>query len=216
MLKNQEIYDSDTIFWAVALLSQQLWCWGQDISRPEGNRLLQVGFDRIPPPEEEKDSSSSVYRLNIPGGRNVILRGFGVFYGDEKFGGVFFPRYEFLPRYTPTSILEKPPWLKGDLPSLALPSPAQRIPFVSLVLDLIEWIRIYEMEIVDQLGVEYRRSTLDLWDDGRRLVIPAEEVIRSWRLLGIAISADSDAFIESLAKEGTSNVEDAEFIPISN
>ena len=58
---------------AVGLLSQQAWCWGRDVLRPEGNWLLEVGFDRIEPPND-RNECSSVYSLELPDERCVVLR----------------------------------------------------------------------------------------------------------------------------------------------
>ena len=41
---------SSVIDHAVGLLSQQIWCWGRDILRSEGNWLLHQGFTRLEPP----------------------------------------------------------------------------------------------------------------------------------------------------------------------
>ena len=37
-----------------ALLNQQCWFWGQDVRRAEGNLLLELGFQRQRPPEEQQ------------------------------------------------------------------------------------------------------------------------------------------------------------------
>ena len=38
---------------SVDLFSQQIWCWGRDILRTEGNWLIHYGFDGIYPPAEK-------------------------------------------------------------------------------------------------------------------------------------------------------------------
>lgn len=38
---------------AISLLSQQAWCWGRDVIRPEGNWLVEIGFDRVEPPADQ-------------------------------------------------------------------------------------------------------------------------------------------------------------------
>ena len=44
-------------------MSQQLWCWGRDIKSPQGNLLMNYGFERHR--ESGKGSSgSSCYRLD--------------------------------------------------------------------------------------------------------------------------------------------------------
>ena len=186
---DQQSTKPDLIDHAVGLLSQQAWCWGRDIQRPEGNWLLEIGFDRIEPPADRKNCSS-VYSLQLPRGRCVVLRGFGAFYGDRRRGGVFLPRYEFWPRYTKHATLECPPWSHADLPRWNVPTESQRNCCASLTVDFIDWIRPYEVNIVALLGIEYRRSTLVKWDNGKRPITPAEEMARAWRLLGFAISED--------------------------
>ncbi|CAL1124903.1 unnamed protein product [Cladocopium goreaui] len=170
-----------------AILFALILAWGS--KWPQGNWLLELGFDRIEPPVD-RDGCSSVYTLMLPCQRCVVLRGFGVFYGAVLRGGIFLPRFEFLPRYTTHATLELPPWSDEDLPKLSVPKDSQQCDSVSLTLELIDWIRNYESTIVKHLGVEYRRSTLLRWDNGKRTIVPAEEMARAWRLLGISIAED--------------------------
>ncbi|MFG0287575.1 MAG: hypothetical protein ACF8CQ_05360 [Rhodopirellula sp. JB044] len=179
---------------AIGLLSQQVWCWGQDILRPEGNWLLEIGFERLRPPTDRKNCSS-VYVLELPHGRRVVLRGFGVFYGDETRGGVFLRRFEFQPKYTEQPKLDCPPWSDEDLPSLSPPNDSQRNVCASLTLDLIDWIRAYEVNIVEQLGIEYRRQTLAKWNNGERPFTPAEKFASAWRGLSFQIAANFDSYL---------------------
>ena len=178
---------------AIGLLSQQVWCWGQDILRPKGNWLLETGFARLTPPEDRKDCSS-VYALELPGKRCVVLRGFGVFYGDQDHGGVFLPRYEFHPRYTTHSTLDCPPWSDSDLPMLCRPTDSQRHACATLTLELIDWIRSYEVNIIDRLGIAYRRQTLAKWNNGKRPYTPAEKFASAWRALSFQVAANFDAY----------------------
>ena len=182
----------DPIEHAVGLLSQQAWCWGRDILRPEGNWLLEIGFARLKPPADRKDCSS-VYALELPRGRCVVLRGFGVFYGDLRHGGVFL-RYEFQPKYTTHATLDCPPWSDSDLPNISPPTDSQRNVCVSLTLDLIDWIRAYEVNIVEQLGIAYRQSTLVQWDNGKRPFTPAEKFASAWRALSFQVAANFDTY----------------------
>ena len=178
----------------VRLLSQQVWCWGRDIRRPEGNWLLEIGFDRIEPPAD-REECSSVYALSMPRKRCVVLRGFGVFYGDGHLGGVFLPRFKFQPCYTTQATLDCPPWSHADLPTLNIPTESQEFACATLTLDLIDWIRGYEVNIADQLGVEYRRSTLIEWDNGRRPIVPAEHVASAWRELSFRVASNFHVFL---------------------
>ena len=180
----------DFVKQAVSLLSQELWCLGRDIVRPEGNWLLEIGFHRTRPPAE-RQGCSSVYSLDLSVGRSVLLRGFGVFYGDSQHGGVFLPRYDFIPQYTSLATLDGLPWTPRDLSSLTAPTVEQLPHCTSLVLDLVNWLQAYEEQIVDRLGIEYRRSSLAGWDNGERLVTPAAEMARAWQNIGGSIAEGS-------------------------
>ena len=111
---------SELLKHAEGLLSQQIWCWGCDIMRPEGNWLIEIGFKRIEPPDNRSDCPS-VYSLELPRGQCIVLRGFGVFFGDPEYGSIFVPRYEFQPKYTTQPALDCPPWSDEDLPALHMP-----------------------------------------------------------------------------------------------
>ncbi|MEM6979279.1 MAG: hypothetical protein AAF539_06380 [Planctomycetota bacterium] len=178
---------------AIGLLSQQAWCWGRDVVRSDGNWLLEIGFSRLTPPGD-RVNCSSVYVLELPNRHCIVLRGFGVFYGDRQRGGVFLPRYEFSPKYTTDSMLRCPPWSAEDLPVLQAPTKTQRCVCASLTLDLIDWIRSYEVNIVDQLGIEYRREALMRWDNGKHPFTPAERFASAWRELSFQIAADFDSY----------------------
>ena len=187
--------ENEIIRRALALLNQQLWCWGRDILRPEGNWLLEIGFRRIEPPAERL-KSSSVYTLELPNGRSVILRGFGSFYGCSERGGVFLHRYTFPPNYTRLTSLESPPWDVEDLPEWNRPTDSQSNNLAALTLDMIDWIQNYEERIVKDLGLEYRRSILSCWKHAKDPIIPAEEMANAWKMLGDSISKDPGCLIE--------------------
>ncbi|MEM1068923.1 MAG: hypothetical protein AAGG48_23030 [Planctomycetota bacterium] len=188
-----QVESGEPIEHAIHLLSQQVWCWGKDITRGEGNWLLEIGFDRIKPPED-RDECSSVYVLRLPEGRSVILRGFGVYFSDSHRGGVFLPRFQFRPQYTSTATLECPPWSDSDLPDLDAPTDAQRQDCVSLTVELLDWIGSYEQGIADRLGTEYRRSSLQQWDNGERVIIPAALMAEAWRQLSVRVADDFEAY----------------------
>lgn len=179
---------------AICLLDQQAWCWGRDVLRTAGNWLVQLGFQRLKPPAS-RSKCASVYSLELPQDRCVVLRGFGVFYGDRKHGGVFLPRYEFQPCFTEQAVLEQPPWSGDDLPPLGPPTQAQRHACATLTLGLIDWIREYEVTVTQCLGTDYRRETLVEWDNGERCCIPAEQFASAWRELSFQVAANFDAFL---------------------
>lgn len=76
------------------LLHQQCTLWGHDVRRPEGNLLLQQGFERVRSPKTI--AGCSQYTLPLEGGLRLRLWGFGLFVGGDE--GVYVNRYNFMPR----------------------------------------------------------------------------------------------------------------------
>ena len=179
---------------ASRLLSQQVWCWGRDIERSEGNWLMEIGFDRIEP-EFKCDHCDSIYTLELPSGKRVMLRAFGVFYGNDQKEGIYLPRYDFLPKYSRRLNIKNPPWEKKDLPKLNYPNNLEVSNCIFLVSELVNWIRTYEENVVNILGLDYRKSTLLEWIKIRGLVIPAEDMISEWKFLETQISEDSPLIV---------------------
>lgn len=163
--------------------NQQCWCWGRDILRPEGNWLLEVGFERIPPPPGRKDCSSSVYQLLLSGGRSVVLRGFGAFFGDPDFGGVFLSRNKFEPGYLSRPALDCPPWSDSDLPKMENLSRKNLDHCSRLISQLFLWMHEYEANVLRCLGLEYRQASLSSWPRGKRTLVCAEDFADAWRTL---------------------------------
>lgn len=179
---------------ASRLLSQQVWCWGRDIERSEGNWLMEIGFDRIEP-EFKCDHCDSIYTLELPSGKRVMLRAFGVFYGNDQKEGIYLPRYDFLPKYSRRLNIKNPPWEKKDLPKLNFPNNLEVSNCIFLVSELVNWIRTYEENVVNILGLDYRKSTLLEWIKIRGLVIPAEDMVSEWKFLETQISEDSPLIV---------------------
>ena len=171
---------------AASLLNQQIWCWGRDIECTEGNLPVRHGFQRIEKPKG--CDASSLYRLNLSPTSRVILRGFGVFCGDDRWGGVFLRRFGFVPQFTPESDLLRPAWSLEDLPQLALPSKDQMSDCRHLLLTLVDWIRQYEVWIAESVGIAYRRETLRTWNAKHDVLVRAEEMSAAWRILGTALA----------------------------
>ena len=126
--------------------------------------------------------------LDLPNGRSVIL------YGSDFLATltvVAFSAPEFRPIPKPRDGFM--PWRNEDLPAFDRKiQPRHRS--ASLTLELVDWIRSYEVNIADQLGVEYRRSTLCNWASGDRWFTPAEKQASAWRTLSFRIAADFDAY----------------------
>ena len=178
---------------AASLLNQQIWCWGRDIQCSSGNWLVRHGFERLEKPGGS--NAASLYRLDLSSTSRVILRGFGVFCGDDRWGGVFLRRFGFAPQLTPAPDLSRPLWSVEDLPSLVSPHANQVTCCLHVLLTLIEWICRYEVWIVEQTGIAYRRETMLDWNSKHGTVVPAEQIAFAWRMLGVAVSDYPERFI---------------------
>ena len=179
--------DDDFIAHAISLLSQQIWSWGQDIRRKQGNLLVEFGFERVKPPADV-EIQDSMYTLNLTENRSVILRGFGVYYRDNDLGAIFLPRYEFIPGYTTNTTLEQPLWTYDELPELYFPTESEWDSYITMLADLVKWIRDYEHKVIEEQGIEYRISTLAEWDNGERKVTTSQAVVGAWEKIGKVIT----------------------------
>lgn len=177
---------------AASLLNQQIWCWGQDILSSKGNLLVRHGFQRTEKPAGS--NFASLYRLELPPESRVILRGFGVFFGDNRWGGVFLRRFDFKPQLTPSSDFSRPPWSVEDLPPLVSPREDRVRDCQHLLLELINWIHQYESWIAEQVGLDYRAETLLPWSE-KNDSVPPEQMADAWRMLGAAVSDHPEYFI---------------------
>ena len=161
------------------LLDQQLWCWGQDIRRVDGNALLAYGFTRHRPPEGKHGSPA--YEWRGSGRSRIILWGFGFFYGDGGRRGIFLRRYKFAPKQTASVYFSLPIWNLGQLPELTQPCDAEGWRRVfSLLTQGLTWIADYERWIISEYGLDYRQRCTDAWKKKR---IPAHEMAAKWQEL---------------------------------
>lgn len=178
-----------TATYAAGLMNQQVWCWGRDIEYPDGNLLLQYGFQRIEKPAES--NAASVYRLELSSTSRIMVRGFGAFIGDDDLGGLFLPRFEFTPQLTPHADLTRLPWSKEDLPQLAHPKADQCDNWQRLLLNFINWVQRYEAWITDNVGAAYRKECLLDWKE----TVPAEQMNLAWRLLAATVLDHPDRYL---------------------
>lgn len=161
---------------ATVLFDQQLWCWGRDVVRPEGNLLLALGMCRYR--AATAAGATSAYTGRVAGG-TVWLWGFGVLYSDDATGGtVFLQRYDFVPKLVARP-LGAPVYRSADLPGLARPSSAgERAVARTLVRRVAEWVARYEHWVAESHGTAYRRAALAARD--RPPAVPAERMAAGW------------------------------------
>ena len=151
---------------------------------------MEIGFERIEP-TFRCENYDSIYSLELSNGKRVILRAFGVFYGNNQKEGIYLPRYEFLPKYLRQFNIINLPWEKNDLPELHFPNNSEVSNCVRLVTELVNWIRTYEENVSNILGLDYRKSTLYEWQKIVGSIIPAKNMISEWRFVETEISEES-------------------------
>ncbi len=78
-----------------ATFNLQMWCFGCDIRRPEGNLLLSYGFSRLKPPGDTYGSTH--YTLDLGTHTKLHLLGFAIALEDAT-SGLLLKRYERSPR----------------------------------------------------------------------------------------------------------------------
>ncbi len=163
---------------AVALLDQQLWCWGRDIARPKGNVLLGLGMCRhrcIDP-----GHGSTAYTGRVAGDGVVWLWGFGLVYCLPNLGGVFLRRDGSAPVLVDEP--QQPVHLPEQLAPFVRPNTArQGATAGALIRAAAAWVAGYEHWVAETLGITYREATLAARD--KKTAVPAKEMARAWEHL---------------------------------
>lgn len=142
------------------LLDQQIWSWGCDVERVEGNLLLQFGFSRRRPLPGQGGCS----QYSIAWGTGEIrLWGWGVLYRATDFC-LFLRRYQFAPlRWRGRRLrarITQPAELTGLKP------PGRRAEFrraQTRLAELCLWIAGYERWVINACGPSYRENCLARW-----------------------------------------------------
>ncbi len=161
------------------LLDQQLWCWGQDVRRPEGNLLLAYGFTRHRCFEAKRSS----YILAPTPECQIALWGFGMFYGEVQMGGVFLKRYEFRPKLTAAPHLPSHCISQAEAPTTRKPrTPDETAQICSLSAAALRWISQYEQWVAQNVGLNYRQHCINTWHRSKRSIV-AEAVATTWHQL---------------------------------
>jgi len=164
---------------ATKLLDQQLWCWGRDISSPDGNLLIEQGFQRHRQPDAGA-KGCTCYRLDDDA-RHVALWGFGIFYGERELGGLLIRRFGFTPEWLGVESLALGIHSAQALPPFSRPSGADEWRRAHrLCAHLVEWIAGYERAILDSQGPAYREACIRDW---LRPFTLADRTAHAWQSL---------------------------------
>jgi hypothetical protein len=165
---------------AARLLDQQLWCWGRDISHPEGNLLLRLGMCRYRPAFATRDGT--LYTARVGDSATIHLWGFGIYFVDAEHGGLFLRRGSFRPRMgSRPDALGLHTAEQVEASTRPLPASASRSAR-KLIEGFARWVAQYEHWIAETLGVTYRRDCLTGWD--KKPVCEAKAMASRWEEVG--------------------------------
>lgn len=162
--------------WLTPLFDQQMWCFGRDILRAEGNILLELGLCRQRCPKDSK--GSSVYHALLNTGGSVFLWGFGAMYCEFGQGGVFVRRFDFTPKLTR---LETGNGLFQPEQVSPLTTPRKPSEWAWLrhaLATLVSWFGRYEHWVVEHYGLAYREACLA--QRGQTPAVPAKNFAPTW------------------------------------
>jgi hypothetical protein len=142
---------------ASELLHQQLYVLGRDIECKHGNLLVHYGAKKKCSPD---GCAVSLYSFRLHGGYRLALRGFGVFVGLNRIGGLFLYRYQIEPRWMPSATFEPIAWLPNQMPRTHKVRDSESGAALELVNEVFHFFRDYESWIRDQFGKHYRIGQL--------------------------------------------------------
>ena len=167
------------------LLDQQMWCWGHDVRREEGNLLLLYGAQKHPSPNPRYHSA---YSFSTDIDSSLILWGWGIWIANKNMGSVFIRRAGFRIIYTAKCELAPQAWCEQDLPftedGIDLHEQEHRI--YPLLVTAFEWISGYENWLSNQIGTAYREDVVSRWQTYRH--IPSHHAISAVSMTSMWIS----------------------------
>jgi len=149
--------DSEKLTYASELSHQQLYVLGRDIESKHGNLLMQYGARKTCAPAS---CAVSLYSFRLAGGYRLALRGFGVFIGSNRIGGLFMHRYKIEPRWMPNARFEPIAWLPNQMPRTRKVRTWESEAAMELVSQVFNFVQNYESWIRDQFGKHYRIGQL--------------------------------------------------------
>ncbi|MEM7111187.1 MAG: hypothetical protein AAF614_02055 [Chloroflexota bacterium] len=162
------------------LLHQQMWLFGRDILCPQGNLLYQYQFTH----ERASDRGGSMYTC-WNGEQQVVLWGWGIWFGQAETGSIYVNRYKAKPRFTTVPKLGQPIHRPADLPRVAyrLGSESEAETVRGLWSDLLLWLAEYEAWVVATVGESWRQSTLRAFNHAVTKPSAVDQLAEQWQTL---------------------------------
>ncbi|NJL53789.1 hypothetical protein HC928_00690 [bacterium] len=165
---------------AAALLDQQMWCWGCDVRRTQGNLLLAYGAEKRPAPNARYHSA---YTFQLDNDAVLDLWGWGIWFTHKHWGSLFVSRSRCRMRYSSEFIPIPDAWQARDLPPMTGVRDDTEAGYAAdLLATTLNWIGSYEGWLGSQVEPDYRERVLMAWPQRKRHKggVPAEEVPARW------------------------------------
>ncbi|NDJ62583.1 MAG: hypothetical protein GYB67_15755 [Chloroflexi bacterium] len=172
------------------LLEQQMWCWGCDVCRAQGNLLLAYGAEKRPSPDARHHSA---YAFQTDKDAVLNLWGWGIWLAHRRQGSLFISRSRFRVRYSPEVLQVPEAWQARDLPPMIGARDDKEAGYAAdLLAAALKWIGDYERWLCSQVEVDYRERILKTWPQRKRHKggIPAAEMPTRWLELSAKIAKE--------------------------
>jgi hypothetical protein len=159
--------------YGIALLDQQLWCWGYDIRQAE-NWLLRYGGIQY---RQDKSCGGTVYTFESADQMLIRLWGGNVLCMIPSIGMLHLKRYEFEPRLMPLTYT-----LAYSLPTEStIPESSADIERAAMLAGAcMRWIADYEGWILANAGLEHRQRSVKAWNQDAVFTIAPERMSELW------------------------------------
>ncbi|MEL7435329.1 MAG: hypothetical protein AAFN11_15380 [Chloroflexota bacterium] len=169
------------------LIDQQMWCWGCDVRRADGNLLLGYGGKKRPSPNPRYKSA---YVFQLQDEMTLNLWSWGLWIACPQHGSLFLGRSRFRLCYIRETISIPNAWSKRDLALTEMPlTDDDRLHAHHLLTVALRWIGDYEAWVGAEVDLAYRENALTKWPQRKRNKggIPASEMADSWYDLSTSI-----------------------------
>jgi hypothetical protein len=176
---------------AIPLIDQQMWCWGCDARRAEGNLLMVYGAEKRPSPSTRYHSA---YMFQASNAAVLTLWSWGIWVSHPDWGSLFVSRSRFRVRYTSEVIQTPDAWRSRDLPYMSGARDETEARYADILLaTALEWMGNYEQWLCNHMGPEYRERIVDNWPQRKQHKggIPAAEMSTYWFDLSTRISKET-------------------------
>lgn len=162
------------------LLHQQMWLFGQDIISPQGNLLYQYQFSH----QRAEKRGGSMYTL-WQGEQQIVLWGWGIWYGQAERGGIFVNRFKAKPRFSAEPYIKQPIHKQDALPITQnrVDSALQAESVRQMWADLLHWLANYEQWILNEFGQAWRRAALKPFPHAYTKPSAIEQLANDWQTL---------------------------------